>query len=223
MSEYLSLRLKTIFEMIPENEMVADIGADHGKLMIALIKENKISHGYAVENKKGPYSRLVKALEKENIIDDVIPLYSDGLTDVPNYVKTIVIAGMGGNAIIDILKKNPSKTKNIQTLIIDAHSALKKVRQEISNMGFIIADEKIVKEDDIYYEIIKFIRADIAFYNDKELEFGPILVNEKSATFKEKYSSRIKEIDHLLENKGLPMARIEALKGEKDKIMGVLS
>ena len=218
---YLSERLETIYKMVPQG-MAADIGADHGKLMIALYEGGIVSHGYAVENKKGPYNRLVKALEEKGIEEEIIPLFSDGIKDVPDNVHTIIIAGMGGNLIIDILKKYPQKTKNIQTLIIDAHTAVPKVRKEVSKLGFVIADEKIVREDGIFYEIIKFLRADIASYGENDIEFGPILRNEKSATFKEKYNSRIFEIDQLLKNKNLPKERIEQLSKEKEKIQSIL-
>ena len=218
---YLSERLETIYKMVPQG-MAADIGADHGKLMIALYEGGIVSHGYAVENKKGPQNRLVKALEEKGIEEEIIPLFSDGIKDVPDNVHTIIIAGMGGNLIIDILKKYPQKTKNIQTLIIDAHTAVPKVRKEVSKLGFVIADEKIVREDGIFYEIIKFLRADIASYGENDIEFGPILRNEKSATFKEKYNSRIFEIDQLLKNKNLPKERIEQLSKEKEKIQSIL-
>lgn len=206
--------------MIPKS-VVADIGADHGKLMIALFKNGIITKGYAIENKKGPYQRLVQALEKEELIDNIIPLYSDGIEDLPISVRTIVLAGMGGDTIVSILKKHPNKLKLVTTIIVDAHGAVAKVREEISQMGFVIADEKMIKEDDKYYEIIKFVRSDIAVYTDQDLEFGPILRNEKSAVFKEKYISRIQEIDNLLLKK-LPETRIHELEKEKNRIQGIL-
>ena len=217
---FLSLRLQTIHDMLPKG-VTADIGSDHGKLMIALFKSGKITKGYAIENKKGPYQRLVKALEAENLIDDIVPLFSDGIEDLPPEVKNIVLAGMGGDLIIKILKKHPEKLKLVSTIIVDAHGAVAKVREEISQMGYVIADEKIIKEDDKYYEIIKFIRADIAIYTNEDIEFGPILRNEKSATFKEKYSERIAEIDNLL-SKDLPKARVEELVNEKHRIQNIL-
>ena len=218
---YLSERLTAIYKMVPEG-IAADIGADHGKLMIALFEGGILTHGYAVENKKGPYNRLLKALQERNLEDDIVPLFSDGIKDLPESVHTVIIAGMGGNNIINILKKYPNKTKQISTLIIDAHTAIPKVRREISNMGFVIADEKMVREDDVFYEIIKFIRADKAIYGDKDIEFGPILRNEKSATFKEKYQSRITEINKLLDNKDLPKGRAIELSKEKERIESVL-
>ena len=217
---YLSKRLQAIHDMLPKG-VTADVGSDHGKLMIALFKSGKITKGYAIENKKGPYQRLVKALEKEGLIDDIIPLFSDGIEDLPPEVKNIVLAGMGGDLIIKILKKHPEKLKLVSTIIVDAHGAVAKVREEISQMGYIIADEKMVKEDDKFYEIIKFIRADIAIYTNEDIEFGPILRNEKSATFKEKYSERIAEIDNLL-LKDLPKERIQELLNEKHRIEHIL-
>ena len=85
-------------------------------------------------------------------------------------------------------------------------------------MGFAIADEKIVKEDDIFYEVIKFIKAEKAIISDEDLEFGPILRQEKSATFKEKYQNRIYEIDNIIAKGNLPKSRIDVLCEEKHKL-----
>lgn len=217
----LSLRLQTILEMTPTS-VVADIGSDHGKLMIALFESGKITHGYAVENKKGPYNRLVKALEKEKLEDIIVPLFSDGIEDLPSVVSTIVIAGMGGDNIVKILSAHPEKLQTVRTIIIDAHSNVKQVREIITKMGFIIADERMVKEEDIFYEIIRFTRADIAFYSDEDLTFGPILRQEKNATFKEKYRSRLKQIDEILEKDRIPAGRLKELRQEKEKIQGAI-
>lgn len=217
----LSKRLEIIASIVPKS-VVADIGSDHGKLMIELFNSGKITKGYAVENKKGPYSRLVKALEEEGIIDNVIPMLSDGISELPKCVTTVVIAGMGGKLIVDILKKDLSKLENVQTLVIDAHSNLPYVREEISKLGFQIAEEIIVKEEGIFYEIIKFVKSAIAFYSEDDYEFGPILRKEKNALFKEKYQSRIDEIDNLISTKKLPYNRVNVLKAEKNKLEHVI-
>ena len=216
-----TLRLEAIARLI-HGPVVFDVGADHGELEAILENREDITKIYAIENKKGPYNRLVKALSEKGIENDIIPLFSDGIKDLPSTVHTVIIAGMGGSLIIDILKKYPNKTKQIDTLIVDAHNAIPKVREEVSKMGFVIADEKMVREDDIFYEIIKFVRADVAFYGENDIEFGPILRNEKSATFKEKYQNRIHEIDKLLENKKLPKERVDKLTEEKERIEHIL-
>lgn len=217
----LSKRLETIKAMVPHS-IAADIGADHGKLIMSLYEDGIIPFGYAIENKQGPYNHLVESIKMNGYLDVITPILSDGIRDIPADVDTVIIAGMGGSTIIKILKANSEKLKNVSTIVIDAHSSIPQVREEISKLGFIIADEKIVKEDDVYYEIIKFIKSDIAFYSETELEFGPVLMKEKSMTFKEKYTSRIMEISNLLNSKAIPEARMDELKKEKSKIERIL-
>ena len=213
----ISKRLKIIHDMVPKS-VVADIGSDHGKLMIALVQSGTITKGYAVENKEGPFERLRSNLVRYHVDNMITPLFSDGIKDITRDVGTIVIAGMGGTNIVNILKAHPEKMVRVQTIIVDAHTAVPFVRKEICQMGFAIADEKIVKEDDIFYEIIKFIKADKAIISDEDLEFGPILRQEKSATFKEKYQNRIYEIDSILAKGTLPKDRIHSLNEEKQKL-----
>ena len=213
----LSKRLKIIHDMVPKS-VVADIGSDHGKLMIALVQSGIIQKGFAVENKEGPFERLRSNLIKYHVDDKVTPLFSDGIKDITRDVNTIVIAGMGGQTIVKILKAHPEKMIRVQTIIIDAHTAVPFARKEICQMGFAIADEKIVKEDDIFYEIIKFVKAEKAIISDEDLEFGPILRQEKSATFKEKYQNRIFEIDTILAKGTLPKSRILSLNKEKQRL-----
>ena len=213
----LSKRLKIIYDMVP-NSVVADIGSDHGKLMIALVQSGKVKKGFAVENKEGPFERLRSNLIRYHVNDMITPLFSDGIKDITRDVSTIVIAGMGGQTIVNILKAHPEKLISVQTIIIDAHTAVPFARREICQMGFAIADEKIVKEDDIFYEVIKFIKAEKAIISDEDLEFGPILRQEKSATFKEKYQNRIYEIDNIIAKGNLPKSRIDVLCEEKHKL-----
>ncbi len=217
----LSKRLQTIANMIPTS-IVADVGSDHGKLMIYLFQSGKIMHGYAIENKKGPYERLLKSLQEEKIEDYIVPLFSDGISELPTCVETIVIAGMGGLAITNILLSHKEKLKNVQTIVIDAHSNTKEARSEISKLGYIIAEEKMVKEKDIYYEIIKFIKGDIAIYSEEDLEYGPSLRKEQPILFKEKYENRLHEISNLL-LKQLPENRKEDLRKEQIKILGIFN
>jgi len=213
----LSKRLKIIHDMIPCS-VVADIGSDHGKLMIALVQSGKVMKGFAVENKEGPFERLRNNLIRYHVNDKVTPLFSDGIKDITRDVATIIIAGMGGQTIIKILKAHPEKLVSVKTIIIDAHTAVPFARKEICQMGFAIADEQIIKEDGIFYEIIKFVKADTATLSSEDIEFGPILRQQRSTTFKEKYQSRIDEIDNIIAKGNLPETRIISLNKEKHKL-----
>lgn len=218
----LSKRLQAIYDMVPSG-VVADVGSDHGKLIISLFQNGVISKGYAIENKKGPFERLVKAIEENDAKEGITPMLSDGITELPSDVNIVVIAGMGGFNVIDILKKNPSKLKNVEAIIVDAHNAIPELRKQVCKMGYVIADEDIVYESGVYYEIIKFISGEAKYLVDPDFEFGPILRSEKSMTFKAKYQSRIKEIDDLIStHSDLPSEKIKKLSLEKERIRSIL-
>lgn len=217
----LSKRLQAIYDMVPSG-VVADVGSDHGKLIISLFENGVISKGYAIENKKGPYARLEKAIKDRGLEKNVIPMLSDGISELPSDVDTVIIAGMGGFNIVEILKSHVRKLKNVRTIIVDAHKSIPEMRKQICKLGYVIADEEMVCEDNIYYEIIKFIAGEVGYLDDPDIEFGPILRNEKSCTFKEKYNSRIKEIDRLLLNNKMPESKTRELNKEKERIRSVL-
>ena len=52
-----------------------------------------------------------------------------------------------GHSYIDILKKDLRKLDNVVTLVIDAHSCLPYLREEVSKIGYQIAEERIIKEE----------------------------------------------------------------------------
>lgn len=163
----LSQRLLAIASFINKGSVVADIGADHGLLAIYLV-ENKIAKKvFAVENKKGPYSQLKKNTER---YPNIICSLSDGLDDLPNDVDTVVIAGMGGILISDILKKNINKLKNVQYLILDAHRDLVKVRQTVQKLGYEFIKEKLVFEN-VFYNVMSLKKGSKRL-NESDLEFG---------------------------------------------------
>lgn len=217
----LSSRLKTILEMF-EGQVAADVGSDHGKLIISLYQEGKITKGYAIENKKGPYSRLYSEIEKNNLLDKVIPMLSDGISELPKDVDSIVIAGMGGGLIIDIIQSHVENLKNVNYIYIDAHNSIPMVRRFICSLGFNIFKEEIVEENDIYYEIIGFKKDKVQSLDDLDYEFGPFLRKEKSNVFIRKHRNRIKEIEQILKLDNIPDKKHIELTKEKELLERII-
>ena len=218
----LSRRLQTIFNMLPSGGIAADVGSDHGKLIISLLLENKISKGYAIENKKGPFLRLKKEIENYHLSNKIIAMFSDGVSELPSDTDKVVVAGMGGNLIINILKSHQEKLENVEYIIVDPHNAIKEVREEISNLNYHIVDEEIIKEDDIYYEIILFKKGMSDKLTNDELEYGPILLKKKSDIFINKYKDIINSLNSILSNDEVPEKRKAQIKAEIERIEAIL-
>ena len=217
----LSKRLSAIFKMF-SGDVAADVGSDHGKLIISLFLEGKIKKGYAIEKKKGPFTRLKQEIDNYSLSNDVIPMFSDGISDLKEDVDSVIIAGMGGHLIVKILKAHPDKLKNVTNIYIDAHNGLEEVRREITKLGYKIVKEQMVYEDDIYYELIAFRKGNSGDMSDIEYKYGPLLIKEKSDLYINKHLSRIKEIDNLLNNKSLPEDRRQTLIEEELELGKIL-
>lgn len=215
----LSKRLEAIYNLTPYG-VSADVGADHGKLILSLVEDEKIPSGFAIENKIGPYNRLKEAILLSKDKDKVTCLLSDGIKDIDDTVKNVIIAGMGGTLIVNILFNNINKLNNVDYLLIDAHNALPLVREKITSIGYFIDEEIIVYEEDIYYEIIRFKKGQ-KVYNSLDYDFGPILRTRKDELFLQKWNEEIKKIDNLL-SLDLPIKRKEELYKQKERILKVL-
>jgi tRNA (adenine22-N1)-methyltransferase len=64
------------------------------------------------------------------------------------------------------------------------------LRKYLVDNKFEIVSEKIVKENNKYYELILCEKTDkLIQYNDLDLEFGPVLRKEKSPLFIEKWTN----------------------------------
>jgi len=180
----LSKRLEAIYDMVSFNNVVADIGSDHALLPIALVQSGKVTRAYASEVNEGPYEMSVKNIEKYNLQNYITPVLSDGISELEADVNCITICGMGGNLISDILDSNKDKLVHVNEIIIQPNNNEETARIWLVNNGYIIENETIVYEDDVYYEIIKAIKGQRETrYTKEELYFGPVLLATKSEEF----------------------------------------
>ncbi len=175
----LSKRLNAIYNLVDQGSSLADIGADHGQLVIELYRNNVCKKLFCNDNKIGPYTILKCNVSK--VSDDIEVSLSSGIEALPNYIDTIVIAGMGGDLIVDILNKNKEKLNNIFTLILVPNTNACLVRQVVNKLGYKITNEKVIFEKH-YYQIIRFDKGE-ANYTKNDYLFGPILRIEKSKEF----------------------------------------
>ena len=169
----ISDRLITVASFIKEHANVADVGADHGLLEIYLLEKGNIDSILAIENKVGPFTTL-----KNNLLDyDVELSLSDGIEKINDKVDTIIIAGMGGILITNILSSHKEKLANIRQIVVDAHRDRELVRREICALGYYIEKEKIVLENGVYYFVMSFLKGH-KDYSQSEFEWGYNISND---------------------------------------------
>lgn len=149
----ISKRLKTICELVTPNLGVADVGADHGLVEKYLLDNEITPYIVAIENKNGPFAILKNSLSSyENIRFSL----SDGIEDIDEKVRVLIIAGMGGINIVNILNKNIEKLQNITQIIVDPHRDVLLVKDCVTNLGFKIDKEIELEDAKKKYTIISF-------------------------------------------------------------------
>ena len=180
-------RIEELTNYIAPFDVIADIGCDHGYLIKIAFDKTLIKKAYAIDNKIGPLENA-----KNNLKDykNVSFLLSDGLNDLAEDVEVIVIAGMGGNLVKNILEKNISKLDNVKRIIIEANRNTEIVREFAVNNNFKIVSEKIIEQDSIFYEIIVLEKGKMKL-NSTEIKYGPILIKTKDEMFIKKWTNQL--------------------------------
>ena len=77
----ISNRLNQIVNFIKDDHDVADIGSDHGLLLVLLNERNFPNKVLGVENKIGPYKNLertIKSINKPNFSSNLSSVYGSG-------------------------------------------------------------------------------------------------------------------------------------------------
>ena len=196
----ISNRLKTIGDFVIDNSKVVDVGCDHGLLSIYVYQNKKNVSIIATDINEGPLNEAknnIKNYDLENIIETRI---SDGLKNIyKNEFDTIVIAGMGGNTIVDILSYDLDKTRSSNRIIIQANNNINKVRNFLIYNKFKIEDERLVKENNIISTVILFTKNEEKIkYSSNEILFGPILIKENSKLFQELLKNELSKYHKIL-------------------------
>lgn len=151
----LSLRMQTVADMVQPGGRVCDIGCDHAFVSIYLVANGIADRVIASDVRTGPC-----AIARDNIarwgMDDRIDLrLGDGLGTVkPGETDSIIIAGMGGILITDILDAGRAVVNTAKQLVLQPQSELEHVRRYIHGQGWLITDEKMLVDAGKYYVVM---------------------------------------------------------------------
>jgi len=106
----LSKRLEQVASMVTKGNIIADIGTDHGYVPIYLVEKGICPKAYAMDINQGPIESAIKNIENYGLSEKIQAIKSNGLEKLePEKADTIIIAGMGGELIVNILENGLAK------------------------------------------------------------------------------------------------------------------
>ncbi|CUH94175.1 hypothetical protein P22_0241 [Propionispora sp. 2/2-37] len=198
---HLSKRLAAIARFVPQSSRLADIGTDHAYLPIFLIQKHVISSAIAGEVNTGPYRSAEETLKRFALKSQVSLRLGDGLSVLhPGEAETVVIAGMGGPTIINILSQHPRVTQSVQRFIIQPMIATGLVRRWFVSHQWRIVAEDLVPEEGRLYEIVVAEPGCSPHLEDILYDIGPFLWNSRHPFLKEHISLLIRQYSRMREN-----------------------
>lgn len=163
-----SIRIEAIASLVDKDAYVLDIGTDHAYLPIYLYQNNITHHIIASDISDKVLESSLNNLKKYSLDKKIILIKSDGFKSIDYDVDTSVIAGMGASTIIDIIGNARMLPK---TIIISSHNDQDLIRKYMNSIDYRIDKEVVIKDNNIYYIIIKYIKGKESLTND-EILFG---------------------------------------------------
>ena len=157
------------------------------------ILENICKKAVASDINKGPLEKAKLNVMLDNLNESIDVRLGPGLETVkPGEIDALVIAGMGGNLIIDILEEDMPIACKFKFMILQPAQNPEVLRKYLYTEGYEIIDEDICFDEGVYYELFK-VRRDIEkkqFLDELFYEFSPILIQKKHKVFKEYLSEK---------------------------------
>jgi len=148
----MDTRLKHIAKLasMPSGYTVVDCGCDHGKVLYKLLIDNPDCKAIAIDKSAPSLDKARKLLE--SFEDRATFFCSDGITCLgDNAYDVLIISGMGGHNIIDILSDGKAKFDKI---ILSPHTNVDLVRQWLINNNYFISSDSVIQCKKKKYAII---------------------------------------------------------------------
>ena len=202
----LGIRLQTLVDMVKSGQRVADIGCDHAYVSIALAKD-KDCGVIAADIKDGPLEIAKENIKAAGMEEKIETRLSDGLTEFKKgEVDAIVIAGMGGHLIVDILKAGEDRLRPGMQLVLSPQSDLRLVRYELRKMNCFIEKEACLSEGGKWYFVLSArVGMDLPMpVSDEEaarnMMYGTYLPEHPSEEFREYLVWEARGLEDLLQS-----------------------
>ena len=166
----VSYRLNEIIELCGSAKRIADVGCDHGKVLGELAKKGA-KYLVATDISEPSVRKAGELLNKINFkkFDVRVGNGCETLSE-KDKLDMIVIAGMGGLEIIEILKNSPIQLTN---LVLQPQNNVVKLREYLVENNFRIIVDKVVEDKQKFYNILKVKKSDKKYeLSAREIQYG---------------------------------------------------
>ena len=143
----LSPRLKAAADEVRCGKKIADIGTDHAHLPIYLVENGICTSAVGSDLREGPIANAKINVANAGLSDKIQLRLASGLDKVkPDEADDIIIAGMGGILISELIEKAPWLKDKEKHLVLQPQSHAEILRTYLIENGYRIERENVCED-----------------------------------------------------------------------------
>lgn len=150
----LTKRMSAIASFVDIGSRTADIGTDHGYIPVYLRQNDICPYIIASDINEGPLQSAVRSASEYNV-DNIEFVCAPGLDGIsPGEVDTVIIAGMGGEVITEILRAANWLHSYGVKLILQPQSKIEILCSYLHSAEYKVTDARLIRENGKLYTIM---------------------------------------------------------------------
>ena len=160
-------RIEEICAALKPCRVFADVGCDHGYMSEYMLKNDLCERAYISDISAGSLKKAERLLHKYVLSGRCIAVVANGLEGIQEACDEVLIAGMGGMEIVEILQKYPLPER----FVLQPMKNSKRVRAFLAERGAGIERDYTFGEGK-FYDLITGTAAGGSKYSGRELLYG---------------------------------------------------
>ena len=197
-------RIKAIASLVDNDALVVDIGTDHAYLPIYLYENDITKNIVASDISSNALLFAKNNLEKHNLSGKIKLVVSDGFKNLDECFDIAIISGVGTETIKKILDNEVLPNK----LILSSHKNVSDLREYMFKISYKIEKEIIVYENNIYYNIIKYVKGkdylskyDLLVGLTNDINYKKHLLNKYKEIYEKSHDKKYLEYINIIKRK----------------------
>lgn len=192
-------RIEEICSVLKKGKILADVGCDHGYIADLALKKGLFEKVYLSDISAGSLKKAEALLSEEIKKGRCIPVVADGMKGLPLNVDTLLIAGLGGEEIIKILREGYLPKQ----FVFQPMKNAEKLREYLLECGAKIERDDTFSCGGYYYDLIAGENSGGSSYSALEIKFGRDNLTCRGEAFLGKLHEECKKLEGYLREESM--------------------
>lgn len=218
-------RIDTLCSLLKKTTTFADVGCDHGYCSEYMLKNGLCEFAILSDISKGSLQKAKTLLSTYIEEGKAKAVLGNGFFGVPKDTQEVLIAGMGGEEIVEILSHEIYGFMP-EIFVFQPMLNPDKLRSYILENGGYIERDFTFEGGGKYYDVIvgrKRKDEKKQSYTAMELEFGYDNIRERGEAFLARTARKLKDVQGFLQNENLQEKSREELLSRQERLRKVLN